>query len=352
MTYRLILATIPNLHKSEEIYQLLDRYEVLSIWHYTLEEGAMLFHILIRREKTEAIMNLLQKNCQDEEGFRMILLPVEASIPLPETPVRILPVDEEEKTLSGLLDRLESPKLVDRLSRHEIYADIADLSQISRIYLLLIVLSALVAAIGIINNNVAVIIGAMVVAPMLGPNVAWALGNVLGDSKLEKDALKTSMVGILTALMVAFIIGMSFPVDTTVPELLLRTRVGLGSVTLALSSGIIGALSFMVGFKTTLVGVMVAVALMPPLVSSGILLGSGNFELATGALLLFMVNLVSVNLTALLTFKIWKLKPLDKKIRKKAQKNTLLAVTFLIVVLMILIFLILLRRGVFNVFIL
>jgi hypothetical protein len=101
MTYRLILATIPNLHKSEEIYQLLDRYEVLSIWHYTLEGGAMLFHILIRREKTEAIMNLLQKNCQDEEGFRMILLTVEASIPLPETPVRILPVDEEEKTLSA-----------------------------------------------------------------------------------------------------------------------------------------------------------------------------------------------------------------------------------------------------------
>jgi uncharacterized membrane protein len=97
---------------------------------------------------------------------------------------------------------------------------------------------------------------------------------------------------------------------------------------------------------------MVAVALMPPLVSSGILLGSGNFELANGALLLFMVNLISVNLTALLTFKIWKLKPLDKKRRKKAQKNTLLAVTFLIVVLMILIFLILLRRGVFNVFIL
>jgi uncharacterized hydrophobic protein (TIGR00341 family) len=187
---------------------------------------------------------------------------------------------------------------------------------------------------------------------MLGPNVAWALGNVLGDSKLEKDALKTSIVGILTALMVAFMIGMVFPVDTTVPELLLRTRVGLGSVTLALSSGIVGALSFMVGFRTTLVGVMVAVALMPPLVSSGILLGSGNFELASGALLLFMVNLVSVNLTALLTFKIWKLKPLDKKRRKKAQKNTWLAVTFLIVVLMILIFLILLRRGVFNVFIL
>jgi uncharacterized membrane protein len=97
---------------------------------------------------------------------------------------------------------------------------------------------------------------------------------------------------------------------------------------------------------------MVAVALMPPLVSSGILLGSGNFELASGALLLFMVNIIAVNLTALLTFKIWKLKPLDKKRRKKAQKNTWLAITFLIIVLMISIFLILLRRGVFNIFIL
>jgi TIGR00341 family protein len=266
MAYRLIIATIPQKKRSDNIESLLERYEVLSMWYGDSSDGQMILNILIRREKTEAILNLLQEHCSDVEGFRVILVPVEASIPLPEVPVRILPEEHrEEDTLivEGLVDRLGSKELVDRLSRQEIYADISDISRVSNVYIVMIILSSLVAAIGVLNNNVAVIIGAMVIAPLFGPNIALSLATVLGDMDLAINALKTNLTGISTALAISVLLGFFSEVDPTIPELFLRTNVGLGSVTLALSSGIVGALAFTRGFRTTLVGVMVAVALLP-----------------------------------------------------------------------------------------
>lgn len=354
MVYRLIVATIPMEKDVEELDELLKRYEVLSMWRINLSGGQLLLNILIRREKTEAIMNLLQKCCADMEGFRVILVPVEASIPMPEDPVRILPkekeVDEEDTFILGeLVDRLGSKELVDRLSRQEIYADISDISRISNVYIVMIILSSLVAAIGVLNNNMAVIIGAMVIAPLFGPNMALSLATVLGDVDLARDAIKTSLTGIVTALVISMVIGFFATVDTTVPELLLRTRVGLGSVTLALASGIVGALAFTRGFRTTLVGVMVAVALMPPLVAFGLLLGSGNFFMASGALLLFLVNLVCINLAGILTFLIQRIHPIIPEKVQRAKKMTNISLIIWVMLLLIFVNMILLRRGVFDV---
>jgi len=85
-------------------------------------------------------------------------------------------------------------------------------------------------------------------------------------------------------------------------ELLARTSVGLDGVLLALASGLAAALSLTTGLSSVLVGVMVAVALLPPTATAGIMLGAGNFELATGALLLLAVNVVCVNIAAKLVF--------------------------------------------------
>lgn len=354
MAYRLIIATIPISKSGKEIDELLERYEVLSMWRTESPEGLLILNILIRREKTEAILNLLQKHCAGIEGFRVILVPVEASIPIPEGPVRILSEEEKKEDentliLEDLADMLGSKELVDRLSRQEIYADISDISRVSNVYIVMIILSSLVAAIGVLNNNVAVIIGAMVIAPLFGPNMALSLATVLGDIDLAKNALKTNFTGIVTALMISILIGLFSMVDTSVPELLLRTQVGLGSVTLALASGIVGALAFTRGFRTTLVGVMVAVALMPPLVSFGLLLSSGNFFLASGALLLFLVNMVCINLAGLLTFIIQRIHPIIPEKVKRAKRMTNIALVIWILSLLVFINMILLRRGVFDV---
>jgi uncharacterized hydrophobic protein (TIGR00341 family) len=351
MAYRLIVAIIPH-GIGENVDELLQRYDVLSMWRSDLPDNQLILNILIRREKTEAILNLLQKHFAGMEGFRVILMPVEASIPIPETPVRILPEEEEEEgdtfILEDLVDRLGSKELVDRLSRQEIYTDISDISRVSKVYIVMIVLSSLVAAIGVLNNNVAVIIGAMVIAPLFGPNIALALATVLGDGRLAREAIKTNLTGIGTALIISMVIGLFAMVDPTIPELLLRTRVGLGSVTLALSSGIVGALSFTRGFRTTLVGVMVAVALMPPLVALGLLLGSGNFFMASGALLLFLVNLVCINIAGVVTFLVQRIHPIMPEKVERAKKMTNIALVIWISLLITFIILILIRRGIFD----
>ena len=352
MAYRLIIATIPQEKRKNNIEALLERYEVLSMWYGESLDGKMILNILIRREKTEAILNLLQEHCADVEGFRVILVPVEASIPLPEVPVRILPEEQEEEDtflVEGLVDRLGSKELVDRLSRQEIYADISDISRVSNVYIVMIILSSLVAAIGVLNNNVAVIIGAMVIAPLFGPNIALALATVLGDMDLATNALITNLTGISTALAISVLLGFFSEVDPTIPELFLRTNVGLGSVTLALSSGIVGALAFTRGFRTTLVGVMVAVALLPPLVTFGLLLGSGNFYPASGALLLFLVNLVCINLAGVITFITQRIHPILPEKVETAKKMTNMALILWIFLLAVFVFLIFQRRGVFDV---
>ena len=128
-----------------------------------------------------------------------------------------------------------------------------------------VVLSTLVAAIGLVRGDIAVIIGAMVIAPLLGPNVALALAVTLGDGTLAVRALKTIAAGVATAAVVSVLMGVILPVDPSVPEIASRTDASFSDLALALAAGSAGALAFTTGIPTALIGVMVAVALLPPL---------------------------------------------------------------------------------------
>ena len=143
----------------------------------------------------------------------------------------------------------------------------------------------------LLKNNVVIIIGAMVIAPLLGPNVAFALAATLGDFKLGIRAMKVLAAGIVTALALSMLFGYLFPVDTTSPELLARTRVSMGDIVIAIASGCAGTLAFTMGVSSALVGVMIAVALLPPLVTLGLLIGSANFDLAVGTTILFLTSI-------------------------------------------------------------
>lgn len=155
---------------------------MMCLVHGILNLLKIIYNVIIRREKTEALINTLQKRFSDLEGFRISLLPVEASVPVPEPIEKIISKHrepEEDTTIEDLTDRLDPKELINRLSRHEIYANISDMAKLSNIFILMVILSAIVAAIGVLNNNVAVIIGAMVIAPFLGPNMALSLATIL-----------------------------------------------------------------------------------------------------------------------------------------------------------------------------
>jgi uncharacterized hydrophobic protein (TIGR00341 family) len=191
------------------------------------------------------------------------------------------------------------------VSREEVYANIADTARFNRNYAALVVLASVVAAIGLARDNTAAVIGAMVVAPLLGPNMALALGIVLGDGSLVRRALSTNLLGLAVALVSAALLGLALDADPSTPELASRTRVGIWDLALALAAGCAGALAYTTGIPTYLTGVMVAVALLPPAVASGMLLSVGETSGAFAALLLAGGNVTALTLAAMLTF-LWR----------------------------------------------
>ena len=121
-----------------------------------------------------------------------------------------------------------------------------------------------------------------------------------------------------------------------------RTDVGLDSVVLALASGAAAVISLTTGLASVLVGVMVAVALLPPTATLGIMLGSGQTKLAVGAALLLAVNIVCVNLAAKIVFWVRGVKPRSWLEKQKANQSMVtymviwvLSLTFLLVVIFI-----------------
>lgn len=335
MPLRLIEIVLPEKYRSD-LEESLKEHETIDIWQESIEAGRIHFEILVPTEHSEKILDFLEKRFSHVEGFRIILLPVQASIPRPglreKKESEEEPLDDTKKPISKII----------RVSREELYANIENTVRLSWIYAVMIFFSALVASIGLLRNNVVFIIGAMVIAPMLGPNLALSFATTLSDANLIRKAFKAIVIGTLTAVVPAVVIGIVFGVDTSIPELIYRTEVSLGDVVVALIAGSAAVLSLTSGQFRALIGVMVAVALLPPLVTLGMLAGAGNWELALGSLLLFLVNLICVNLAGVLTFLVQGIRPLTwwetKKARKAAQKAILIWTILLAALVLLLIF--------------
>jgi uncharacterized hydrophobic protein (TIGR00341 family) len=312
---------------------------VLEHRQLRLPDGEVLVRILLDAERIEAVLDLLEKQYTAQEGNRVVILPVEATLPRAEP--------EPEPELAATPEQAPPvEKSPERIGREELYEDIKDAARNSRVYLAMVVLSTAVAAIGLYYSSVVIIIGAMVIAPLLGPNMALALATTLGDLSLLRRALLTALSGIMTTMVLSVIIGVLLQVDPASPEVASREAVGIGDIAVALASGSAGALAFTTGVSTTLIGVMVAVALLPPLVASGLLLGSGHAVLAMGAMSLFLVNLICVNLAGVTTFLVQGIRPATWWEKDRAAKATRIAIGLWVVLLAALVgMVLLLRRG-------
>ena len=191
-------------------------------------------------------------------------------------------------------------------------------------------LASVVAGIGLSRDNTAAVIGAMVVAPLLGPNMALALGTVLGDGPLIRRALITNSLGLALAFASAAVLGLALDADPSTPELASRTRVAVWDLLLPLAAGCAGALSYTTGVPTYLTGVMVAVALLPPAVASGLLLAAGELGGAWAALLLAGGNLTALTLAAMLTFMLRGMRPRNWWQEERARRSAQLGVAIFV----------------------
>jgi uncharacterized hydrophobic protein (TIGR00341 family) len=263
----------------------------------------------------------LQNVLGAQVSARIVVLNVEASLPKLEE-------DQRKPEKSAIA------------AREAIYEEVKKNAKLDLNYVLLVMLSTIVSAIGLIEDNVAVVIGAMVIAPLLGPNLALSLATALGDSLQIQKSIKTLLAGILLALLLSAPISAFWPHELSGPELMSRTHAGMDSIVLALASGAAAALSLTTGLSTTLVGVMVAVALLPPAVTIGIMLGQAKLDLAMGAALLLTVNIVCVNLASKIVFLFKGIRPrtwLEKEKAKRAMTAYVLGwmVTLMVLILVI-----------------
>nr|WP_282450038.1 TIGR00341 family protein [Microbulbifer sp. CAU 1566] len=266
-----------------------------------VQSGHQAMRLLTSDDKVQLFLDDLAPLIEGVQGARVLVIPVEVSLPKQS--------DEERKKEDAAL-----------AAREALYASAEKSARLDRDYLVLVMLSTLVAAIGMLEDNVSAVIGAMVIAPLLGPNMAFGLGTALADTALMRSALVTLVAGLLVAVALSVVIGLLWPWSTLSGELLSRTNVGWDSVALALASGAAAALSMTSGLSSVLVGVMVAVALLPPAATFGMMVGSGKWQLALGAGLLLAVNIVCVNLACKLVFVMKGIEPRTWWQKKSAHK--------------------------------
>lgn len=170
-------------------------------------------------------------------------------------------------------------------------------------YTVMIILSAGLATLGLLTNSVAVIIGAMLVAPLMSPISGFSTGMATGLLVLTRRASMTLLQGVILALLISILMGVLSLIDVPTSEMLARGSPGLLDAAVAVVSGLVAAYaSARKGIPAALAGVAIAAALMPPVCTIGLGVALQDIDLAIGATLLFLTNITFIIASQYITF--------------------------------------------------
>lgn len=207
-----------------------------------------------------------------------------------------------------LRSRLEHLLAVNQDAKPRIYLQIFDAAEIFSLnYILELLLSAGIATLGLVLDSPAVVIGAMLISPLMGPILASGLALAAADLYLGLKSLINIVLSSIAAILFAAVLVWLLPFHSPTHEVLARTHPNLLDLGVALFSGLAGSIVVFRGGGgggvTALPGVAIAVALMPPLCTVGFGVGSGfGWSIITGAGLLFLTNLAAIMTSAFLVF--------------------------------------------------
>lgn len=190
-----------------------------------------------------------------------------------------------------------------------VLASVARDARLDKKFLLLITLSAMIATLGLLQSSTAVVIGAMLVSPLLGPIMGVGFGLATLESNLIKRSLVTIAAGMAVAILVAVLIIWLSPIRDVTPELRARTQPTLLDLGVAVVGGVAGVYAIMRKLSGVMVGVAIATALVPPLSTVGFGLATGRFDFAVGAALLFLTNTLAIAFAATIVARINKFGP-------------------------------------------
>ncbi len=296
---KLLIVTAPLGHQDTVRALLQEEDHAQAHWHAETSLDRFTLTLVVATHRLQRMLDTLQRVLQASSSASIHTINIESSYPQSAI----------DAPRTGL-NRWELTQIADAGARSD------------RAFLLLVALSTLVAAVGLARDNVAVVIGAMVIAPLLSPNLSFALATALAQTTTALRALRTLVLGTAVSFAIALAVGLvwqNFPIGQ---ELLSRTQVSPDGALLALASGAAAVLSLTRGISSVLVGVMVAVALIPPLATAGMFIGHGMFERGLSALLLFLVNVVAINLAAHVTFALAGVAPRTEILAKSALRRT------------------------------
>ena len=192
-----------------------------------------------------------------------------------------------------------------------------------------------VASVGLNVNSTAVVIGAMLISPLMGPIVGAGFGLGIYDFDLLKKALKNLLIATIVGLVVSTIYFYLSPFKETQSELLSRTSPNIYDIFIAFFGGLVGVIAITrVEKGNPIPGVAIATALMPPLCTAGYGLAIGNYSFFFGAIYLYVINCVFICIATFLIVKYLKY-PSVKQIDESREKKVRYAMTSLILVMII-----------------
>ena len=320
MDLRLVKVFLPP-KEEQNIRKLLSFYSWLETASIFKSQQQLLVNILLEEERVKTLVDDLKQKFPDLEDWQLLILSVE--------------------TKSTQANSTSSPSSKtnkdNRLHKKEIYHQISQSIRLDTTEVSLVILATAIAAIGLVQNSEVVIIGAMVIAPLLKPNMALGVATTFGDLSLAMRTIRVGLIEISISLVLSILLGILVPVNLGMNEIAIRTSVHFSDVILAFASGVAGAISLTVGEQKAVVGVMVSVALLPPLVVLGMLIGSMLWESAIETAVLVSTNIVCLNLAAIATFWLQDVRPQQWWQKFQASKITGIATIFWLVILALLI---------------
>ena len=202
----------------------------------------------------------------------------------------------------------EEEESEERIARQELVAKAQELAPQIPSFIVLTIISAVVATAGVLLDSPAVVVGSMVIAPLIGPAMATSVGTVVDDGEMFLRGLKLQLMGFVVAVAAAagfaalargiYLVPPGIDV-LSIDQVEGRLNPDFLSLAVALGAGAAGALSLSTGVSTALVGVMIAVALIPPIAVIGIGIAWELPRAVIGSTVLVLVNVVSINLAAL-----------------------------------------------------
>ncbi|MUV90827.1 TIGR00341 family protein [Halapricum sp. CBA1109] len=249
-------------------------------------------YVPLPTEAVEPVLERLREAGLDDQAYTVI---VEANTVI-------------SRHFEQLEERYAEEQDEERIAREELTSKASDFLPSWSNYVIFTLVSAVIATAGLLLDSPAVIVGSMVIAPLIGPAMAASVGTVLDEEDLFRRGFVLQVSGLLLSIVSAGLFawlartGLLIPPGleiTEVPSIRERLLPDFLSLAVAIGSGVAGVVSLISGVSTALVGVMIAVALMPPAATVGIGIAWGQPWVSLGAGVLLLVNVLSINLAAI-----------------------------------------------------